>query len=68
MDKIGKAIKKRRKLLGLSQKQLAAIADVGINTLTKIERGEANPALNTLGKVLESLGLEICIHVKSIGE
>jgi y4mF family transcriptional regulator len=61
---IGKAIKERRGTLGITQRELAEIAGVGINTLTKIERGEANPALKTLQSILDALGLEIKIGVR----
>ena len=40
MNKVGNAIKERRKILKITQRTLAELAGVGINTLTKIERGE----------------------------
>jgi y4mF family transcriptional regulator len=64
MKAIGEAIKERRGTLGITQRELAEIAGVGINTLTKIERGEANPALKTLQSILDALGLEIKIGVR----
>ena len=45
MDKVGNAIKERRKILKITQRTLAELAGVGINTLTKIERGEGNPTI-----------------------
>ena len=66
MKNIGKIIKARRKMLGLRQDQLADIAGVGINTLTKIERGEGNPSIETLKKVLHSLGLELSVIIKTM--
>ena len=68
MKRIGTMISARRKMLRLSQRQLADIADVGINTLTKIERGEANPTVGILGKVLDALGLELVCKTKTIGD
>jgi transcriptional regulator with XRE-family HTH domain len=53
-------------MLGVTQNQLAAISGVGINTLTKIERGEGNPSINVLTRVLDSLGLELVTKVKAI--
>ncbi|MBQ3971593.1 MAG: helix-turn-helix domain-containing protein [Selenomonadaceae bacterium] len=53
-------------MLGLRQDQLADIAGVGINTLTKIERGEGNPSIETLKKVLDSLGLELSVIIKTM--
>lgn len=64
MKKIGKDIKARRKMLNVTQKTLSELADVSINTLTKIERCEANPSLDVLEKILDTLGLEIKVVVK----
>ena len=64
MKKIGQIIKQRRKTLSVTQKELAELAGIGINTLTKIERGEANPSLEVLQKVLDTLGMEIVIQIK----
>jgi len=64
MKKIGQIIKQRRKTLSVTQKELAELAGIGINTLTKIERGEANPSLDVLQKVLDTLGMEIVIQIK----
>ena len=66
MESIGERIKQRRKMLNITQEQLADIAEVGINTLTKIERDEGNPTLKVLLKVLDTLGLEIKITIKTV--
>jgi len=65
MKEIGYIIKERRKALSITQRELAALAGVGINTLTKIERGEANPSLKVVMNILNTLGLEIDIKIKS---
>ena len=64
MKKIGQIIKQRRKNLLITQKELAELAGIGINTLTKIERGEANPSFDLLQKVLDTLGLEVVVQIK----
>lgn len=66
MSTIGQQIKERRKSLKVTQRQLADLSGVGINTLTKIERGEANPSLKILERILDTLGLELSTTVKSI--
>ncbi len=66
MSNIGQQIKERRKSLKVTQRQLAELAGIGINTLTKIERGEANPSLSILNKVLDTLGLELTTSIKRI--
>ena len=40
----------------------------GINTLTKIERGEGNPTIEVLEKILDTLGLELQIGIKQRNE
>ena len=68
MDKVGNAIKERRKILKITQRTLAELAGVGINTLTKIERGEGNPTIEVLEKILDTLGLELQIGIKQRNE
>ena len=66
MESYGNIIKERRKELSITQRELAALAGIGINTLTKIERGEANPSLKIVLRVLDTLGLEMNIKIKSM--
>jgi y4mF family transcriptional regulator len=63
---IGTIIKERRKHLGVNQQTLADLAGVGLNTLVAIERGEGNPQLNTLLTILNTLGLQIDINLKTL--
>ncbi|MBQ3769739.1 MAG: helix-turn-helix transcriptional regulator [Prevotella sp.] len=63
---IGTIIKERRKHLGVNQQTLADLAGVGLNTLVAIERGEGNPQLNTLLTILDTLGLQIDINLKTL--
>lgn len=64
MNKIGEAIKSRRKELGITQPHLAELAKVSTNTLYKIERGQGNPSLDILDKLAEVLGMELKLEVK----
>ncbi|MBR6171534.1 MAG: helix-turn-helix transcriptional regulator [Bacteroidaceae bacterium] len=63
---IGNIIKERRKYLKVTQQTLADLAGVGVNTLVAIERGEGNPQLSTLITILDTLGLEININIKTL--
>ena len=63
---IGTIIKERRKHLGVNQQTLADLAGVGLNTLVAIERGEGNPQLNTLLTILDTIGLQMSIHLKTL--
>ncbi len=68
MTSIGAQIKQRRKHLKVTQRQLAVLSGVGINTLTKIERDEANPTLSILNSILDTLGLELTVSVKTMND
>lgn len=64
--RIGKIIRDRRKQLGVNQQTLSELAGIGINTLLAIERGEGNPQLSTLLAVIDSLGLQLDIKLKTM--
>ena len=57
-------MKQRREILSLTQQDLAEMAQVGVATIKDIERGKGNPALNTVKKILEVLGIEIDYNVR----
>ena len=61
---IGETIKSRRKELGITQPNLAELANVSTNTLYKLERGQGNPTLDILYKLAVVLGLEIKLEAK----
>lgn len=64
VKELGEAIKNRRKELSITQPHLAELANVSINTLYKLERGQANPSLEVLNKLADVLGMEIALQVK----
>ena len=61
---IGKVIKERRALLGISQQDLSDYSGVGISTVKDLERGKGNPSIETLKKILDVMGLEMVLQVK----
>lgn len=61
---MGNRIKERRDTLGITQPDLAEMAEISKNTLYKIETGQANPTLKVLNKIAEILGMEISMTVK----
>jgi y4mF family transcriptional regulator len=63
---IGTVIKERRKHLAVNQQTLADLAGVSINTLVAIERGEGNPQLATLLTILDTLGLQMDLRIKTL--
>jgi transcriptional regulator with XRE-family HTH domain len=64
ITKIGQAIKNRRKELNITQPHLAELAQLSVNTLYKLERGQGNPSLDILIKLSDVLGMELKLEVK----
>lgn len=59
---ISKTILERRKQLGLTQAQLSKISEVSIPFIQLIERGQANPSLESTRSLLSQLGLKFEIQ------
>ena len=62
-QEIGKQIVKRRQVLGIDQRTAAELSGVSVHTFSNVESGKGNPSIKVLGKMLESLGLEIRIQL-----
>jgi len=60
-----KEVLSRRAVLGITQAELSKHAGVGLKTIYKLEQGLGNPSLDTLEKILDVLGLELGIKLKS---
>jgi transcriptional regulator with XRE-family HTH domain len=58
-------IKERRENLKVNQEELAKLSGVGLRTLKQFESGKGNPTLQTIQKITNVLGLEICLKVKT---
>lgn len=58
-------IKERRKVLNLTQEDLAGIAGVSLRTLKAVESGKGNPSLETILKILNTMGLSLKVEVNS---
>ena len=63
---LAQTMKSRRKTLGISQQDLAEIAEVSLATVKDIERGNGNPSLRTVQKILDVLGMEINYQVRKV--
>jgi y4mF family transcriptional regulator len=59
----GRTIQERRKSRKIVQAELADIAGISPRTLRDIEKGVANPELETLIRICNVLGMEIKIEV-----
>ena len=64
--KMPKVIKQRRLVLGITQQDLADFSEVGLRTIRQIEAGKGNPSIETLSKILETLGLEMDFRIKTL--
>ena len=57
---IGMNIKKLRRQKKFSQEKLARLADISLNTLTKIESGfTKKPSIQTIHKIAKALGISL---------
>jgi transcriptional regulator with XRE-family HTH domain len=64
VKKVGATIRDRRKELDITQPHLAELAQISINTLYKLEKGQGNPSLEVIHKLAEVLGMELTLQVK----
>ena len=62
-QEIGKAIKERRKSLGVDQKSLSDLSGVAGHTLSNIESGKGNPTISVLNMITKVLGMDLVIKV-----
>lgn len=56
---IGKAIKKMRKIEGLSQFQLASLLKIGSNNISRYENGNRQITFETLEEIAKTCGFHI---------
>ena len=66
VKKLGRDLKKRRKILHLNQEDVAEMGGITIKTLHLIETGNGNPSLQTLNKIIDVLGLELVLQIKQL--
>ena len=58
-------IKERRENLKVNQENLTKLSGVGLRTLKQFDSGKGNPTLQTIQKITNVLGLEVCFKVKT---
>ena len=57
-------LKERREQLGVTQDQLAELADVALRTIKALDSGKGNPTVSTLIKLADVLGMELKLDVR----
>ncbi|MDO5755557.1 MAG: helix-turn-helix domain-containing protein [Tissierellia bacterium] len=55
---IGQKLKRRRKILGLTQEEVAMRAELTKGFISQVERGKTSPSVDSLGDILEALGMD----------
>ncbi len=63
-QEIIQTIKQRREVMQVTQETLAELSGVGLRTLKQFESGKGNPNLQTLQKLADVLGMEVCLQIK----
>jgi y4mF family transcriptional regulator len=64
LGELSTIIRERRKLLAITQEDLAELAGISLRTLKAIETGKTNPTFDSVNKIADVLGLHIKIEVK----
>ena len=59
-------IKERREVMQVTQERLAKLSGVGLRTIKQFESGQGNPTLQTLAKLADVLGMDVCFKIKKI--
>jgi y4mF family transcriptional regulator len=61
---IGQLIRQRRKQAGLTLKDAAGLAGVGVRFLSELERGKPTLQMGLALEVLQLFGLELHVHAR----
>ena len=60
---VGEAVAAARAKKGLSQKELSDLTGIDQSDLSRIERGIANPSVNTLNRIAKALDAKLLISI-----
>ena len=63
MKTLGMQIKERSKALKITQKELADLAGISINTVVAAERGQGDPKISTYLAICNVLGLKLIVQL-----
>ena len=63
MKTLGIQIKERRKALKITQKELADLAGISINTVVAAERGQGDPKISPYLAICNVLGLKLIVQL-----
>ncbi|MEP0868824.1 helix-turn-helix domain-containing protein [Trichocoleus desertorum AS-A10] len=57
--RFGKAIRRRRRELDITQEKLAELAELHRTYISNLERGDANPSLDMIDRLAKALDISI---------
>lgn len=61
---VGVAISEARARVGISQKELSIKSGIDQSDISKIERGVANPSINTIERLAKAMEMELSISIQ----
>lgn len=64
---LGREIREARLLAGISQEDLALMADIDRSYVSQLERGIANPSLLILHRLAKVLKSELYVTIRNVG-
>jgi transcriptional regulator with XRE-family HTH domain len=65
MNSVGNVIRENRKSKGLLLRQLAAVLDIDVAVLSKIERGERTPSKLQIEKIAKALKMDANVLIEN---
>lgn len=66
VEVVGARLREARLQMGLSVHELSGMSDVSAGMISQIERGLANPSINTISKLGSALGLQLGIFFEEM--
>ena len=64
-DDLGAVIRAERRRQGMTQVELAGLADVGVTFLSQLENGKGSAELGKVLQVLTMLGVDVLVEPRS---
>ena len=56
----------RRKMLGVSQRELAKLCGISVHALSNFESGKRNPTVDVLFRIVDTLGARLKVEVEQM--
>ena len=66
VNEIGNVMKNKRKVIKLTQKELAGLCNVGVRFISELENGKKTLEIEKVLKVAKNLGFDFCLKERKI--